>query len=124
MIDNNGAIQKIYDGRILFHEYFTTIKNGKYVNSLERIVIDLMPEEDKNQYAVLVFTRQNDETKTKDLIKDIWPNEEFNPWTENKSRHIHKIISFNESDEHIKEIMEQVLYDVKTYRNKTFPLKK
>lgn len=124
MINNFHAIQKIYDGRILFHEYFTTIKGGKYVTSPERIAIDLMPEENKSQYAVLVFTRQNDETKTKNLIKGVWPNEEFNPWSKDKSRHVHKVISFNESNEHIKDIMEQVLQDVKAYRDKTFPLKK
>ena len=123
IISNNGARQRIYCGTVLYHEYFTTLIDGKYSNSKDMITIDLMPEEDKNQYAVLVFTRQNDETKTKELIKGIWPEEEFNPWSKDKSRHVHKIISFNESNEHIKEIMEQILHDVKAYRDKSFPLK-
>lgn len=122
LIDKNGAIQKIWESRILYHEYFTTIKEGKYVSSPYRIVIDLTPEEDKNQFVVLVFTRQNDEANTKELIKGIWPGEEFNPWSDFKARHIHKVISFNESNEHIAEIMKQVLNEVKAYRDKTFPI--
>ena len=124
MIKNNNAIQKIFEERILYHEYFTAIKGGKYVTSSDRIVIDLTPEEDKNQYVVLIFTRENDETKTKELIKGIWPDEDFNPWSEHKARHIHKVIPFCETNEHIAEIMEQVLLDVKTYRDKEFPLNK
>ena len=124
LICKNGSIQDIFEERILYHEYFTTIKSGKYVTSSDRIVIDLTPEEDKNQYVVLIFTRQNDETKTKELIKGIWPDEDFNPWSEHKARHIHKVIPFCETNEHIAEIMEQVLLDVKTYRDKEFPLNK
>ncbi len=122
LINNNGSIQKIWEDRILYHEYFTNVKGGKYVSSPDRIVIDLTPEEDNNQYVVLVFTRQNDEANTKKLIKGIWPGEEFNPWSYFKARHIHKVISFNESNEHIAEIMKQVLNEVKAYRDKTFPI--
>ncbi len=124
IISNYGARQRIYSGTVLYHEYYTTIINGEYADSKDMIAIDLMPEENKSQYAVIVFTRQKDETKTQNLIKGVWPDEEFNPWSKDKSRHVHKVISFNESNERIKDIMEQVLQDVKAYRDKTFPLKK
>jgi hypothetical protein len=72
---------------------------------------------------ILVFTRQRDEAITKNLIKCIWPNEEFNPWDSDKSRHIHETISFKESNEEIKNKMEKVLQEVKAYRDKEYPLK-
>ena len=122
MISNNGAIQRIYNGTVLFHEYFTTIESGKYVDSKDKIAIDLMPEEEKGQYAVLVFTRQKDVEKTKELIKGVWPNEKFNPWEGDISRHVHKVISFSNSNEQIAEIMKQVLGDIKAYRNKKYLL--
>ena len=65
MIDNYGALQRIYSGTVLFHEYFTTRENRHYVDSKDKIVIDLMPEEDKNQYVVLLCTRQYDPEKNK-----------------------------------------------------------
>ena len=104
MVNNNGALQKIYNGTILFHEYFTSRDNKHYVDSNEKIVIDLMPEEDNNQYAVLLSTRQKDIDKTKELVKGIWPNEEYHPWSAKDSHaHVHETISFNESDEVIKD---------------------
>ena len=123
MINNNGAIQEIYD-TILYHEYYTTRIAGRYVNSKDNLVIDLTPEEDKKQYVVLVFTRQNNEEKTKVLIKGIWPNEKFNPWVCDKSRHVHEVISFEESNEEIKIKMEKVLDEVKAFRDKEYPLMK
>lgn len=124
MVNNNGALQKIYNGTILFHEYFTSRNNKHYVDSNEKIVIDLMPEEDNNQYAVLLSTRQKDIDKTKELVKGIWPNEEYHPWSAKDSHaHVHETISFNESDEVIKDKIEKVLQEVKAYRNKEYPLK-
>ena len=122
MISKNWAVQSIYYN-ILYHEYYSTKVDGKYVNSKDNIVIDLTPEEDKNQYVVLVFTRQNDIEKTRDLIKGIWPYEKFNPWVCDKSRHVHEVISFEESNEEIKNKMEKVLQEVKAYRDKEYPLK-
>ena len=63
------------------------------------------------------------EEKTKELIKGIWPYEEFRPWNCDKSRHVHEVISFEESNEEIKNKMEKVLNEVKSYRDKEFPLK-
>ena len=71
---------------------------------------------------VLVFTRQNNEEKTKELINGIWPNEEFNPWGGDKTRHVHDVISFEVSNEEIKNKMEKVLDEVKAYRDKEYPL--
>ena len=122
MISNNGAIQRIYNGTVLFHEYFTTVESGKYVDSKDKIAIDLMPEEEKGQYVVLVFTRQKDAEKTKELITGVWPNEEFNPWESDNSRHVHKVIPFSNSNEQIAEIMKQVLSDIKAYRNNNYLL--
>ena len=51
-----------------------------------------MPEEDKNQYVVLLCTRQYDPEKTKELVKGIW-NEPFNPWLKPHA-HIHETIPF------------------------------
>ena len=124
MIGNNGSIQNIYNEKTVYHEFYTKQKEGKRISSNDRIVIDLTPEEDKSQYAVLVFTRQNNEEKTKELIKGIWPNEEFNPWECNKSRHVHEMISFEESNEDIKNKMEKVIQEVRAYRDKEYPLKK
>ena len=122
MICKNGANQGIYYN-VLYHEYYSSKVNGNYVKSKDNIVIDLTPEEDKKQYVVLVFTRQNNEEKTKELIKGIWPNEKFNPWECDKSRHVHEVISFEESNEEIKNKMEKVLDEVKSYRDKEYPLK-
>ena len=123
MISKNGAIQRIFSGTVLFHEYFTTVVDGKYVDSKDKIAIDLMPDEDRKQYSVLVFTRQYDETKTKSLINGIWPNEEYRPWYKDSSRHVHDVITFEVSNEEIKNKMEKVLQEVKAYRDKEYPLK-
>ena len=123
MISKNDAIQRIWRGTVLFHEYFTTIVDGKYVDSKDKIAIDLQPDEENNQYLILVFTRQNDEAKTKDLIKGIWPNEEFRPWSKDRSRHVHEKISFEVSNEEIKNKMENVLQEVSAYRNKKYSLR-
>lgn len=123
MIGKNGANQSIYIN-VLYHEYYTNKVDGNYVNSKDNIVIDLTPEDDKNQYKVLIFTRQNNEEKTKELIKGIWPNEEFNPWECDRSRHVHEVISFKESNEFIKNKLEKVLQEVKAYRDKEYPLNK
>ena len=121
MISKNGAIQRIYSGTVLFHEYFTTVVDGKYVDSKDKIVIDLMPEEDKNQYVVLLCTRQYDPEKTKELVKGIW-NEPFNPWSKPHA-HVHETIPFKTPDKEIKEKIEKILHDVKAYRDKEYPLK-
>ena len=120
MINNNGSIQRIYNGTVLFHEYFVTKKDGKFVNSNDKIAIDLMPDEDRKQYSVLVFTRQKDETKTRGLIYGIWPNEEYRPWDKDSSRHVHEVISFEVSNEEIKSKMEKVLQEVKAYRDQEY----
>ena len=123
MISKNGAIQRIYSGTVLFHEYFTTVVDGKYVDSKDKIAIDLMPDEDRKQYSVLVFTRQYDEAKTKDLINAVWPNEDYRPWYKDSSRHVHDVISFEISNEEIKSKIEKVLQEVKAYRDKEYYLK-
>jgi hypothetical protein len=123
MISKNGAKQSIYYN-VLYHEYYSTKVDGNYASSKDNIVIDLTPEEDKKRYVVLVFTRQNNEEKTKELIKGIWPNEEFNPWECDKSRHVHEVISFEVSNEEIKNQMEKVIDEVKAYRDKEYPLNK
>jgi hypothetical protein len=123
MISKNGAIQRIYSGTVLFHEYFTTVVDGKYVDSKDKIAIDLMPDEERKQYSVLVFTRQYDEEKTKDLVNGIWPNEEYRPWYKDSSRHVHDVISFEISNEEIKSKIEKVLQEVKAYRDKEYHLK-
>ena len=118
MIKYKGARRKIlYNGTILYYEYFT-IEDGKYVNNNSNLSIELMPEEEKNQYVILIFTRQYDAEKTKRIVKGVWPNEEFHPWDCDKSRHVHEVISFEESNEVIKNKMEKVLQEVKAYRDK------
>ena len=121
MIDNHGALQRIYSGTVLFHEYFTSRENRRYVDSKDKIVIDLMPEEDKNQYVVLLCTRQYDPEITKELVKGVW-NEHFNPWSKPHA-HIHEIIPFKTPNNEIKEKIEKVLQEVKAYRDKEYPLK-
>ena len=123
MINNNGAIQRLYSGTVLFHEYFTTVVDGKYVDSEDKIAIDLMPDEERKQYSVLVFTRQYNEAKTKNLVNGIWPNERYRPWYKDSSRHVHEVISFEVSNEEIKSKMEKVLQEVKAYRDKEYSLK-
>lgn len=122
MINGNCSIQKIYNEETVYHDFYTTTRNGKYVSSKDNIVIDLTPTE--KEYKVLVFTRQNDKEKTRELVKGIWPNEEFRPWDYDNSRHVHRTIPLKESNENIAKIMEQVLSEVVNYRNKTFSLKR
>lgn len=122
LLNRRDAIPLIDSDKALSYDLWKTIKNGNYVNSKDNIVIDLTPEEDKKQYVILVFTRQNNEEKSKELIKGIWPNEDFNPWVKDKSRHVHKVIPFSYSNELIVEVMKQVLSEVKEYRDKTFSL--
>ena len=121
MINNHGALQRIYNGTVLFHEYFTTCENRHYVDSKDKIVIDLMPEEDKDQYVVLLCTRQYDPEITKELVKGIW-NEPFNSWSKPHA-HVHETIPFKASNAEIKEKIENVLLEVKAYRDKEYPLK-
>jgi hypothetical protein len=123
LLNRTDAISLIDSDKALSYDLWQTIKKSNYVKSKDNIVIDLTPEEDKKQYVLLVFTRQNNEEKTKELIKGIWPNEEFHPWECDKSRHVHKVISFEVSNEEIKNIMEKVLNKVKAYRDKEYPLK-
>lgn len=123
LLNRTDAISLIDSDKALSYDLWQTIKKSNYVKSKDNIVIDLTPEEDKKQYVLLVFTRQNNEEKTKELIKGIWPNEEFHPWECDKSRHVHKVISFEVSNEEIKNIMEKVLNEVKAYRDKEYPLK-
>lgn len=122
MISKNGAMQTT-SGTILVYKYFTTRVDGAYTDSKDSILLFLMPDEKEERYMILVFTRQRDETITRNLIKCIWPNEEFNPWDSDKSRHIHEKISFKESNEVIKNKMEKVLQEVKAYRDKEYSLK-
>ena len=118
MIKYKGARRRIiYNGSILYYDYFT-IESGKYVDSKDNLVVELMPEEDKNQYVILVFTGQFDAEKTKELIKGVWPNKEFKSWACDKSRHVYETISFEETNEIIAEKMMQALHDVKEYRDK------
>ena len=121
IINNHGALQKINSGTVLFHEYFTTRENKHYVDSKDNIVIDLMPDEDKDQYVFLLYTRQFDPEKTKELVKGIW-NEPFNPWSKPHA-HVHETIPFKTPDAEIKEKMEEVLQEVIAYRDKEYPLK-
>jgi hypothetical protein len=122
MINNNRSYQNIYNEKTVYHEFYTRQKDGKWISSNDRIVIDLTPEEDRKQYVVLLFTRQNNEEKTKKLISGIWPNEEFHPWEQNKSRHVHEVISFEESNEEIKHKMERVLHEVRAYRDREYSI--
>ena len=122
MINGNGSIQKIYNEETVYHDFYTTTQKRKYVSSKDNIVIDLTPT--KDEYKVLVFTRQNDKEKTMKLIKDVWPDENYNPWDCDNSRHVHRTIPLCESNENVAKIMEQVLSDIKAYRDKAFPLHK
>ena len=122
MISKNGAMQST-NGAILVYKYFTARVDGAYTDSKDSILIFLMPDEKDERYKILVFTRQREEAITKEIIKSIWPNEDFHPWDSEKSRHIHETISFKESNVEIKNKMEKVLQEVKEYRNKKYPLK-
>ena len=119
MINGKGSIQKIYNEETVYHDFYTTTQKRKYVSSKDNIVIDLTPT--KDEYKVLVFTRQNDKEKTMKLIKDVWPGEVFNPWDCDNSRHVHRTIPLCESNENVAKIMEQVLSDIKAYRDKEYP---
>lgn len=116
-IKKNGSNQRIlYSGTVLLYEYYTAIKTGKREDN---IVVELMPEENRNQYVILFFTRQYNAEKTKELINGVCPNKEFNPWVCDKSRHVVDTISFKETNEIIAEKMMQVLCDVREYRDKS-----
>lgn len=121
MISKNDALQTT-NGNIIVYKYYTTKMDGAYTDSNESILLFLLPDEKDRNYKILIFTRQRNDTITKNLIKAIWPQEVFNPWPADKSRHIHKEISFDESEEIIAHEMEKVLQEVKAYRDENFPL--
>ena len=121
MISRNDA-QQTTNGNIIVYKYCTTRMDGAYADSNESILLFLLPDEKERKYKILLFTRQRNDIITKNLIKAIWPQEEFNPWSADKCRHIHKEISFDESDEIIAHEMEKVLQEVKAYRDKEYPL--
>lgn len=124
LLNRTDAIPLIDKDKALSYDFWKTIKNANYVKSKDNIVIALTPEEGKKRYVVLIFTRQRNEEKTKELINGIWPNKEFNPWECDKSRHVHEVISFEECNEVIKNKLEKVLQEVKAYRDKKYPLNK
>lgn len=121
MISRNDA-QQTTSGNIIVYKYCTTRMDGAYTDSNESILLFLLPDEKERKYKILIFTRQRNDVITKNLVKAIWPQEEFNPWPADKSRHIHKEIPFDESDEIITHEMEKVLQEVKAYRDEKFPL--
>ena len=121
MISRNDA-QLTTNGNILVYKYCTTKLDGAYTDSNESILLFLLPDEKDRTYKILLFTRQRNDTVTKNLVKAIWPQEEFNPWPADKSRHIHKELSFEESDEIIAHEMDMVLQDVKAYRDEKYPI--
>lgn len=121
MISRNDA-QQTTNGNIIVYKYYTTRMDGAYTDSNESILLFLLPDEKERKYKILIFTRQRNDVITKNLVKAIWPQEEFNPWSADKSRHIHKELSFDESDEIIAHEMDKVLQEVKAYRDEKFPL--
>ena len=121
MISKNDALQTT-NGNIIVYKYYTTRMDGAYTDSNESILLFLLPDEKERKYKILIFTRQRNDVITKNLVKAIWPQEEFNPWSADKSRHIHKELSFDESDEIIAHEMDKVLQEVKAYRDEKFPL--
>lgn len=118
MIDPVGAKQWIWHDTILVHEFYTDIskKTGKYIDSNNKIVVDMKPN--NNCYEVTVYTRQNDEQQTKKNAEDIW-----GIFTPLDRRHLYQRIPLTTTNEEIVKIMSKLLSEIKSYRDKNYPTK-
>ena len=118
MIHPTGAKQWIYNESDLVHEFYTDIssKTGNFIQSKRRIVIDLYPQD--GIYYIVVFTREYDRNQSEKLAKAIWGN--YKECPHNPARHLYKSFSANESNEEIAKTMENLLKEVKEYRDKTY----
>ncbi len=123
MINPNGSKQWIFQKNCLVHEYWTDIseKTGNYQYGNNRIAIDLAPE--KDGYVLKLFTRAKSEEKTKELVEGIWGPGSFNPYPDQKWRHVVKKIPYSMNNDEIAAIMSQLLEKVKNYRDSTYKTK-
>lgn len=120
-IDANGSNQWIYNQDTLVHEYYTDYNNktGKFYKSDRRIVIDLCPNYNDNEYWIKVFTRENNKSQSEIIAKEALGTE-FEGCPDNPNRHLYARIPMSESNEKIVEIMTELLKKIKDYRDKKY----
>lgn len=114
--------QWIYNGYILVHEFNNDIspKTGNLVKGDNRIVVDMYLDEKRIQ--ITLFTRQYDESKSRELVDEIWQGKvKYNP-NDDKTRHVCADLPVETSDDEIVTLMTTLLNDVKQYQVKKYKL--
>ena len=124
-IDFNGAdkCKLAYSGSLLNYEFYTNrLPNGKYIYSKDAIVVDLLI--DDNEFLIRLGTRRNNPEKSREVAFAI--DGEFKPGNTTLTApywHIYQKRPLSTSNEEMIHIMNELLEEIKTYRDKTFPLK-
>lgn len=122
MIDPQGARQFIWQDKVLVHEYFADINPNtkRLVKGKNCIASDLAVENDK--FVILLFTRNNTEESSRQLVQDLWNGKvAYQPWTDS-SRHVYKTFPINAADTDIATSISELLTMIGTYRNKKLGL--
>ena len=122
MVLKNCEYQSIYNRTVLYHEFHTVIRNGKYVSSKDTIAIDLLFED--NDCVIRFCTRRYDPEKTKEIAIAI--DGVYTPGNTNLTAphwHVHAKMPQSTSNVEIARNMNNFLGKVKAYRDKEFPLK-
>ena len=121
MIIKTGEKQAIYKGTVFYNEFYTTIRNGKYVPSKDTIAIDLLFED--NDCVIRLCTRRYDSEKAKEIAVAV--DGVFMPGNTNLTAphwHVHAKMPQSTSNDEIALNLNAFLDKVKAYRDKEYPL--
>lgn len=121
MIFKAGEKQAIYKGTVFYNEFYTTIRNGKYVPSKDTIAIDLLFED--NDCVIRLCTRRYDSEKAKEIAVAV--DGVFMPGNTNLTAphwHVHAKMPQSTSNDEIALNLNAFLDKVKAYRDKEYPL--
>ena len=108
--------QWIYHGYVLVHEFNNDIseKTGRLVKGDNRIVVDLLMDEENIQ--ITLFTRRYNENESRELVKGIWQgNIDYNP-NQDSTRHLYEEMPIETGDEEIIAKMTELLKEIKQYQ--------
>ena len=122
MVLKNCEKQAIFKGSVLYHEFYTTIRDGKYVPSKDTIAIDLLFE--ANECIIRICTRRYDPERTKEIAIAI--DGVFTPGNTDLTAphwHVHSRLPQSTSNDEIVRVLNELLSKVKAYRDKKYPNK-
>ena len=111
-----GAKQRIWKETTLVYEFYTDIKAGQYIDSDNKIVVDMIPT--KDSYEVTVYKRNDNEQQTKEIAESL-----FGTFTPTNKRHLYDNISLSKTNDEISIEISKLLSDIKAYRDKKYPIK-